>query len=351
MRKFKNNAKKLLVCFLILFATLTLCGCGAISYNLEINASTGAVTQSIYFSVEKSSITTLAGKKFDDSQDPDNFKYKVITIANTVFCNMCDAFDASHADDDIVKTFQATQTDGGEKRFADVKLFVHQSMSPRPETRKADVQWAVNGDIIQCNISLTFSNIYAYYYFNDVYADTIQNDDTIKEEHLFYTKNISEQTAPFSKLDQNAIAQEFDNFFGTNGSGYKYFDFGSMEYAFCYSTPNSKLHSDANYTIRDASSNTIHIWEFSAQQVTDADGITIHTYTVAIKAYAWYVLALIIALVVALVLWIICAVKSKNKNAFVGANGEQTDQQLKYFEQTSREIREHNEKKIDKIEE
>lgn len=296
--------KKLLAVFLCLFSVILFCGCGSVSYILQVESS-GVVTQGIVLKFSQKAIQN-AGKTVAD------FQTHVQSVGNQVMHNSITNFESSHNLTDEMKTYN-----GETVSFASIINFTFENMDP--QNGKPKYEWIQQGDEITCTITLRFLNVYAYYYFHDIYPDTPE-DDTNKSvvDHAFYLKKITESKSPFFDLQNNEIAQYFLNYFGAGT-----FTLDDMKYSFCYSTTDEKLHGDTSYTYTASNGNKVLVWEYSAADLAKENGGMFHTYKIGIKAYMWYMLAIVISLGVAVVLSVYCIKKDKKKkeqSGFTGSN-------------------------------
>ena len=286
--------KKLLAIFLCIFSVILFCGCGSVSYVLQVESS-GVVTQAIVLKFSRTAIQN-AGKTLPD------FQYHVQYVGNQVVHNSITSFESSHNLTDEMTTYS-----GETVSFASIVSYTLENMDP--QNGKPKYEWESNGDEITCTITLRFLTIYAYYYFHDLYPDTPEDDSnkTIVD-HAFYLKKITENKSPFFDLQNNDVAQYFLNYFGTDK-----FTLADMDYAFCYSTTDEKLYGDTNYTYTASNGNKVLVWEYSAADLAKENGGMFHTYKVSIRAYLWYMLAIVISLVVAIVLSIYSVNRDKKK--------------------------------------
>lgn len=290
--------KKLLAIFVCLFSVLLLCGCGSVSYILQVD-STGVVTQAVVLTFSKKDIES-AGKTVLD------FRNTVEAVGNAIVQNSINSFKESHNLTDEVETY------GGEKvAFSTIINYTLKHMDP--QNGKPKYEWQISNtdsDTIICTISLRYLTIYAYYYFHDVYPDTPEDDSNkTTEDHAFYVKKITESKSPFYDLKNDNVAKYFLEYFGDDT-----FDLSDMTYSFCYSTTDTKLYSDATKTYTTSSGNIVHQWDYTAADLAEENGGLFHTYTIKIKAYMWYMLAMIISLLVALVLIIYIKIKKQKEN-------------------------------------
>ena len=302
--------KKILAVFLCLFSALIFCGCGSVSYILQVSSS-GVVTQACVIIVSKKDIQD-AGKTIT------NFRNNVEYVGNTVVSNSINSFKNSHELTDEVETY------GGEKvPFSTVMTYTLSNIElyfggPKYEWSGLDS----DSDTLTCTISLKFLTISAYYYFHDIYPDTPEDESnkTI-EDHAFYVKKITESKSPFYDLaNDDDIVQYFINYFGEDK-----FTLSDMKYSFCYSTTDEKLYSDANQIYASSNGNIVHQWDYTAADLAQENGGLFHTYTIKIKAYMWYMLAIIISLSVALVLIIYVKIKERKEKLLKIENNQQVD--------------------------
>lgn len=313
--------KKILTIIICLFSIFLFCGCAKINYSLTLESS-GVVTQAINLQVSEKDIVN-ADKTLN------NFKRTIEKVANQVAFKSYEAFLNSHQLDEELKTYS-----GNIVKFAEIIEFVNKSMDPNQG--KAKVEWSRNGDIIYCKISLKFSNIYAYRYFYDSYPDKEEETETIREDHFFYAKDISYSDSPFNDIaKEGGIGESFMQYFDNR------FTYGDISCSFTYSTPNSKIYTDADYVEKDTNGNTVHTWTFTTEQIMQDGKSKLGIYTVKYRAYVWYIYAVGITFLAGLVLLAIAGIKESKKRKyqshFIGTD-------LSYFEKTSKEISEANKK-------
>ena len=303
--------KKILAIMLCIFSALALCGCGSVNYYVGVDASTGVVTQQINVVVSRLDIEQ-SGKTVNELLD------QIKSVSNQVVKNSVESFETSHNMTDVLKTY-----DGEEKTFAEIYAYTLNNMDPKGSTKSAKVEMyasSYSSDSIVYTISLRFLTLQAYNYFNDVYPDTEVEDTSTTENHLYFNKVITTQNSPYYDLKNNSIAKYFDEYFGD------YYSLSDMEYYFSYSTPDQKLYSDATQVATDANGNAVHIWKFSASDLESENGGKITTYKIKVKAYMWYVLALIVSLACGVVLYVVCVVnQNKRKNQVNYAPTQKTE--------------------------
>lgn len=292
--------KKILAIMLCVFSALALCGCGSVNYYLGVDTSTGVVTQQISIAVSRLDIEQ-SGKTASELFN------QIQSVSNQVVKNSIESFETSHNMTDVLKTYN-----GEEKTFAEIYAYTLNNMDPKGSTKSAKVEMhasSYNSDTIVYTISLRFLTLQAYNYFNDVYPDTEVEDTSVTESHLFFNKIITTQNSPYYNLKNNSIAKYFDEYFGD------YYSLSDMKYYFSYSTPDQKLYSDATQVATDANGNSVHIWQFSASDLEAENGGKITTYKIKVKAYMWYMFALVVSLACSVVLYLICVAKqNKQKN-------------------------------------
>ena len=284
--------KRILAIFLCIFSIFVFCGCGSAIYLVEVD-STGVVTQAFKFTFNKKDIED-AGKTVTD------FRENVIYVANSVVNNAYNNFTNSHQSDEIMTTWS-----GDKCPFSQIVSYVYQNMDVGINGYRFFWEPSKDGKTITCTISLKFLTIYAYEYFYDVYPDSEDEENTYTEDHFFYVKSITESQSAFYDLKNSDITEYFLTYFGDS------FKLSDMDYCFCYITPNQKMYSDADY-VENTSSGYAHVWKFSASDLENGNGI-IHTYTVKIRAYPWYILAVGVSIVASVVIWIVCKAKEKKK--------------------------------------
>src|SRR5574344_643594 len=311
-----------LICFL---CAIMLCGCGSINYTFCVT-SDGTVTQTISLSVSKSDIEKSGSGS--TTENLNSYISMITSTSNQVVTNMLNNFLSSHADTDELKTF-----DGGTKTFSYIKQYVLKNIEPSNGSAKIVWKESDDGNIL-ANISFTYLTIYAYKYFYNYYADTKIDDDTVYEDNRFYVKEVDSQTTIFNeiaKLDSESYtknAKPFLDYFSNQ------FSLSDMTYSFTYSTPDSKIYSDADEISTDSSTgNTLHTWNFTASDLSKSDGDTITTYDIKIRAWIWYVSAILITLIVASVLSFVCILREKKLKKMKGPNDKAN------FDRTSEEIR------------
>lgn len=310
--------KKILAILLCFFSVFAFCGCASINYSLTIESS-GVVTQTINLQFSEAEIVK-AGKTLN------NFMLNVENISNQVVQNSYNNFVVSHNLDEELKTYS-----GDTVEFSQIVNFVTENMDPN--NGKAKIEWKRNGDAVYCKISLKFLNLYAYRYFNDIYPDTEDENETIREDHLFYVKDIDYTDSPYNDISNNSIAKYFMEYFNN------YFSYDDIKCSFTYSTPNSKLYSDADDVEENSSGNVVHTWYFTTQEINKDGGSKMKTYSIKYRAYVWYINAVAISLIAGLVIYIVCKVRENRRRK---CQSHFLNSDLEYFKKTSQEIVEAN---------
>ena len=290
--------RKILAIFLCIFSIVLFCGCASATYIIKFDAS-GAVTQAFSFSFSKKAIEN-AGKDVSD------FKQNIIYLANSIVGNAHSDFQNSHDDDEIVKTWN-----NKECKFSEIVDLVYnnldisntiQSIMLGVNGYKFSWDTASDGDTITCTISLKFLNYYAYCYFYDIYPDT-EDEETEIQDRVFYVKSVSESQTVFFDLQNSDVAEYLLTYFDNK------FTLNDVKYSFCCVTQNSKMHSDADY-VEKTSNGYVHVWNYSMSDISEGKGM-VHTYTVKIRAYPWYIAAVGASLLVAATIWIVSVAKNK----------------------------------------
>lgn len=307
--------KRILAIILCLFSLFIFCGCGNINYNVTVS-SDGAVTLSFDLEFNTQDIN-------DSPKSLSDFVYDVSNVANTVVKNSCNSFEEKVmelAKGGVVKTYS------GDMTVSQVILYVYTNMSPNNKT--ASVEFYQKNNKTYGNISLKFLTYNAYRYFNGIFPETEDEEDedviTERVDKTFVVEDKTYSNSVFTDLQNNEIAKHFLSYFNN------YFNLNDMKYSFSYSTQSPKMYSDAKYVYTDENGNNVHVWEFSADELGE-DGGRICTYSVKIRAWVWYILALVITFVVGVILTTIGLVKAKKKRTY-----------LKQLEKTANEIEKHN---------
>lgn len=311
--------KKFLTIIICIFSIFLLCGCAQINYTLIVE-STGVVTEAINLQFSENDIVS-AGKTLEA------FMLNVENVSNQVVQNSYSNFLTSHTMDEDMQTYS-----GDTVKFAQIVEFVNQNMDPN--NGKPKIEWSRNGDIVYCKISLRFLNIYAYRYYNDSYPDKEEETETIREDHGYYAKDIDYSDSPFNDISNNSIAKYFMEYFGDQ------FTYDDISCSFTYSTPNTKIYSDADFVEKDTNGNIVHTWTFTTDEIMQDGKSKLGIYTVKYRAYVWYVTAIAISVFVGLFLLFICRINEYRHAKYQS----HVKDNLSYFEKTSKEIVEANKK-------
>ena len=203
--------------------------------------------------------------------------------------------------------------------FAVIRNYVYQNINfatrdffGNIHVNQSVISWSMSSDSKNyvCTITLQFSTIYAYCYFNDIYPnDEEDTSNKVTEDFAFFYKTTTTSKSPFYNLSSKQITADFLDYFGGN------FALSNMTFSFCYSTYDTKMYSDATKTYMLTNGNVVHQWDYTAEQLAEENGGMYSTYTIKINPYVWYLSAIVISLLVALVLVIVVKVKEHNKKS------------------------------------
>ena len=310
--------KKILAVIICIFSIFLFCGCANVNYSITVE-STGIVTQALNLSFNRADVVN-AGKTLN------SFMQSIENIANQVVQTAYNDFTGSHQLDEDLTTYS-----GDTVKFAQIIEFVNQNLDPN--NGKPKIEWDWDNTTVYCKISLRFLNIYAYRYFYDSYPDSEEEDTTVREDHFYYAKDIDYSDSPYNDITNNSIAQYFMDYFENQ------FSYDDVNFSFTYSTPNSKIYSDANLVEEDTNGNTVHTWTFTTEQITQDGKSKVALYTIKYRAYVWYVTAIAASVFVGLALLFVCKIKEL-RQAKPQSNSAGDD--LAYFQKTSKEIVEAN---------
>ena len=313
--------KKIVAIILCIFSIFTLAGCGSVNYSITVS-SDGSVTMAINMEIDTQDIID-SGKNYYD------FQLRVQSVANQVVANSFSNFEQEVNDiavDGVVETYS------GDMTVSQVIAYVENNVEPI--NRRAKIEWTQKNNKTYCVISLKFKTIYAYRYFNGTFPSTEDKEEegseTILKDKFFFAEEWEISNPPFNDISNNSIATYFVEYFG------EYFSVDDMKYSFSYSTTSTKLYSDADTITTDYSTgNTVHTWNFSVEDLKEDGKSKISTYTIKIRAWVWYVLAVLVSVIVGIVLFIIVKCKEKRLAKVEASN-------IAKFNETSAQIREHN---------
>ncbi|MBQ0017069.1 MAG: hypothetical protein KBT30_00375 [Clostridiales bacterium] len=158
----------------------------------------------------------------------------------------------------------------------------------------------IKDDMIYLSLKFPSVKAYKYYYSFDEEPEE-ETDDTIREDHLFYVKNINKSKNFYSGIDEETISS-IESHFNND------FDLSDCEYNFYYGVPTDRLYSEDSEIIY-TDDMVVHHWSFDAESMDNE----IITYTISIKPIMWYVLALSLAVILAGVLGVVCLIQKKSK--------------------------------------
>ena len=326
--KFFTVQKRILILVICFFCLFTLCGCGSINYSIIISDK-GTITLQfdLEFDVQQlSSGLSVANKNLGD------FASKIQYYGNVVYNNSCVEFEETLnqvAENGVVKTYS------GDMTVAEVMAEVYSNMEWSNDLQN----WTQKNNKFYYSIALKFKTYNAYRYFNGVYPSTEdEEDEDVKEErkdNFFFAEDYTYTKSIYNDLTNNSLAQYFLQYFNDN------FSLNDMNYSFTYSTPSTKVYSNASEIKTDSETgNIVHKWNFSADDL-QTDDFRICTYEVKIRAWVWYALAVVVSILTGVTLYVIVAVKENKQKKLAVAN-------LQNFERTSQEIREANAVEQDK---
>ena len=297
-----------------------LCGCGSVHYSATVS-STGEVTLQLdlkFDTYELSEKLALAEKDISD------FKYTVQNYARAVF---------NSSYNDFVQELNAMAVDGYVETYSGKATIQQVNQYVLQNTKFSDGtgNWSASNDA--CTIILKFETFNAYRYFNGIYPSTEDEVDEDVEEfrkdYFFYAEDYTVSKSVFNNIQNKSFTQYFIQYFNN------VVDVDDMTYTYSYSTPSTKVYSDADEISYDEKTgNIIHTWNFTTDELTSGNGI-ITTYQVKIRAWVWYVLAVLISIITGVVIYVIVVINEKKQKEFLETNSQN-------LQQTSREIREKN---------
>lgn len=287
--------KKIFTVIIFILCAVMLCGCGSVGYSITIGSDGQVKTQfSIQFDINQ---ITSTGKEFADFKS--NIEYVAYQIVQNLYSNF-DAAVNSASETNVVKTYL------GDMEKQQIKNYTKSKISPI--TQRPLISWKQQNKTIYCDISLTFENIYAYRFFNGTFIDEEDDEGTVLVDEFFVVKEYNYSLTPFDDIENNTIAKYFLSYFGNS------FSVEDMKYSFVYSSPSSKLYSDADVVYQDKNGNYVHLWNFDASELKNAGEGKICTYSIKIRAWVWYVGAIILSVLVAVVLFVVAKYKKDKKN-------------------------------------
>ncbi len=317
-----------------IFSIFALCGCGKVDYSIIVDTSGKNTTVTMqlnlnFYADELNNGLNSAGTTLDD------FRSKVQSYANAFYLSATNRFvedlgKLPKDDDDKIETYNGTATVDQIKNYVLSNIEFSNSLGT----------WVPKNSIISAKIYIKFNTYNAYRYFNGTFPATEdETDESIIEERvdkLFYVEDKTYQDSVFNDILNNSIAKYFLEYFND------YFTVDDMNYTFTYSTPSSKLYSDANEVYEDENGNYVHVWKFDNENLKQDGKSKVCTYTVKVRAYVWYVLALLISVLTGICLFFIIKIRENKTKKLLMAEKQK-------FEETSKYIREVNGKELNNI--
>ena len=288
--------KKYLLAIFVCVLSLMLCGCSnAPTYSLSQNTD-GTVTQTIFIPYVESELSDLGV----DEDVTLEIKSEIIRIFSANFQNLFAAFETNlKSDPDLTK--------------ADKEYLLQGCSVPLIPTQ------AETGLIY----TLNFDSALHYYYFylnlhyNDL-IDYLNQDQTVVEKGFFTNKVISAGTTVFGPNTQfsedQTLAQYITSYATAMLKNYltdeQIASVVPTNYVYCYGTPSSKLHSDADRIYRYIDGIYYHEWDISSQN----GDRQITTWTIEVNNNVWYATILVCAFVLLGILLIVDYKKKKQHN-------------------------------------
>jgi uncharacterized protein YceK len=274
--------KKIIAMLMLVLCVFMLGGCSSVNYAIIIQ-SDGSITQQFSIYLDESEITA-AGKTLNE------VKSQIRQTAQ----NVVNIYD---------EQFQNNSDLTNEQR-AEVLL------NKETATIKMESNYVV--------ITLKFKTIQAYRYYYGIVSSDAEDDEDLTDNG-FYVKENSTSTTVFHDIANNEIATQFLEYFGEDSG----ISLSSCKYSFTYSTPSSKLHSDADSIEYDSYGNTAHTWYFTADDLTGENAETgdqINLYTVSFRTPVWYITAVCLTFVLIASLVVVDVVKTKKSKQNMQVN-------------------------------
>lgn len=256
-----KKLKKLLLCFSFCFVIIFSCGCADIEYS-RVAYENGVILDAVSVKLDTTKIT--------------NAGFNVTKVTNDVKIKMNQYLNA------IINSFY-NRDDG----LLDIeKIAVCNNL-----TTKVVAQ---NSYIIA---SIEFRNYNTFKYFYGLHlTEDSENDNENTIKTFLFNKNLSTGKTIFAGQDAEFITNDFVTYFNGN------FNIENCNLSYVFGTPESKIHSDANFTFTQDGVN-YHQW------ILNSKDDTITTFTYQMKPINWYLLGLALTLVLILVLFIISLFK------------------------------------------
>lgn len=314
--KFFTMRKKVLLVVICFFCLFALCGCGSVNYSVIIS-NKGEITLQLDLKFDAQKLTTNLNSANKNLSD---FASKVQSYATAVYNNSYADFEDKLyevAKDNVVEVYG-----NQEWTTQQVKQYVLSNI----KFSNGSGTWSQKNNTISCVIFLKFETYNAYRYFNGIYPSTEDEpDEDVKEErkdNFFFAEDYTYTKSVYNDIEHSSFAQYFLQYFNNN------LTVDDMNYQFTYSTPSTKMYSNAHEITTDSETgNIVHTWKFSANDLK-SDDYRICTYEVKIRAWVWYVMAVTISVLVGIVLFVIVKVKETKQKKLLIAN-------MQNFEKTS----------------
>jgi len=251
-----TKLKKLILSFLLIIIALISTGCASIEYERVLNTD-GTIVDAVCVKLDNNKIVSAG--------------YNIETVTKDIKSKMTLYLNA------LIQSFY--KRDDG---LLDIeKINVYNNVTTTVSEN--------NGYIIA---SIKFRNYNTFKYFYGLHLVENNDDDSENIKNFLFDKNISTGKTIFATQDAKLITNEFLSYFNNN------YTLEDAELSYLFGTPESKLHSDANYQFTQDGVK-YHQWI-----VTDINQ-DISTYTYRFKPVNWYISALVLTFVLILVLFII----------------------------------------------
>lgn len=269
MKKFK----KILLSLMLTFIIILFSGCASIQYQRTLYEN-GRILDAVSVKLDTQAIT--------------NAGYNIEKVSQDVKIKMQEYLNQ------VVNSFY-NRDDG----LLDIeKIAVYNNLNTLVTTK--------NDYIIA---SIEFNNYNTFKYFYGLHLIEDNEDDTNIVESFLYNKNVSTGKTIFAGQDANFINNEFMAYFNND------FSIENCDLTYVFGTPESKLHSDADYTYKEDGV-IYHQW-----MLTDKND-DISTFTFQMKPVNWYILALIVTFALIIILFIVSIFVKNKKNTLKIATNE-----------------------------
>lgn len=258
--------KKYIIMILFIMVGLVLTGCADVTFEVETDATTGSITQSV---IVKPNYELLNEKGYTR----DTVNERIITTYKKIVQTQEDNF----------KNYHIFSTNSVKEEF--LKKIKH--------NHKIDEE---NNQVILQNIFSSYSDYVNYYCIT---IEDLKNDDSEENKNLLYTISETKTKSVFNSLENSSITKYVENMFSYNGKND--FTYKDLTYHYSYATKDSKQKSNADKIIYQNNFYR-HIWNF------DKDNLDKEiSFTKVTKIYVvnWYYLSLIMAFCLFMILMII----------------------------------------------